>query len=107
MEKYGIDNFRIVLINEYQVCDRQHLEAYETLWICRLKSCNRQLPFCINFLRNKQYYQENKDRIAVYKRQHYEEHKEEIDTYKKQWYKEHKEQLKKKVINIIVKIENE
>jgi len=48
-EKHGIENFKIVLIKDYEVCrahvkDRRHLEAYETLWICRTKCVNEVLP---------------------------------------------------------------
>ena len=30
MKEYGVENFKIELIKEYQVCDRKHLEMYET-----------------------------------------------------------------------------
>ncbi len=31
--KYGIENFHIILIKKYYVCDRKHLLALEQLWI--------------------------------------------------------------------------
>ncbi len=37
-DKYGIENCRLILIKEYEVVDRRHLEVYETLWIKKLKS---------------------------------------------------------------------
>lgn len=53
-EKHGIENFKIVLIKDYEVCrahvkDRRHLEAYETLWICRTKCVNKCVP--VNYLK--------------------------------------------------------
>lgn len=44
-EKYGKDNFKIILIKEYNVIDRVHLEAYEQLWINKLKCINGQSAF--------------------------------------------------------------
>ena len=35
---YGIDQFKIILIKEYEVCDRKHLFAYEQLWISKLST---------------------------------------------------------------------
>ena len=40
-EQYGIENFKIILIKEYEVIDRKHLEAYEQLWISKLKAINK------------------------------------------------------------------
>ena len=50
-EKYGIKNFKIILIKSYNVVrthqkDHRHLSAYETLWINKSKNCvNQRLPF--------------------------------------------------------------
>ncbi|GMF64051.1 unnamed protein product [Phytophthora fragariaefolia] len=40
-EQNGIENFKIVLIKEYEVVDRRHLEVYEQLWINKLKPINK------------------------------------------------------------------
>ena len=72
-KKHGVENFKIVLIKSYEVCrehvkDRRHLEAYETLWICRTKCCNVNMP--IRYLnkeqfkqRYKKYYEVNREQI--------------------------------------------
>ena len=44
-DKYGIDNFKIILIKEYEVVDRNHLESKEQLWINSLKPINIQSAF--------------------------------------------------------------
>ena len=61
---------------------------------------------------NKEYYNENKDKIKVYKKQHYQKNKKDISDYKKQKYqeklkqdgklskKEEKEILKQKIISL-------
>jgi hypothetical protein len=44
-DKYGTDNVNIILIKEYHIVDRLHLEAYETLWISKTKCVNKCVPF--------------------------------------------------------------
>ena len=49
-DKYGVENFKIILIKTYEVCrshvkDRKHLEAYETLWINKTKCVNKYPAF--------------------------------------------------------------
>jgi len=44
-EKYGIENFKIILIKEYEVEDRNHLESKEQLWINKIKCINIQSAF--------------------------------------------------------------
>jgi hypothetical protein len=66
-DKYGYDNCKIVLIKEYSVIDRAHLEVYESLWIFKLKSINKIIPFTTEWLRKEQ------------KRKYYEEHREEMN----------------------------
>ena len=62
--KYGIKNFRIVKIKDYIVYrenqkDHKHINAYETLWINKLKCINKIVSF--NPLRyNKKLISENK-----------------------------------------------
>ena len=45
IEKYGIENFTIILLKEYDVIDFKHLKAYEQLWINKLKPINFQSSF--------------------------------------------------------------
>jgi len=69
-DKYGIENFKMILIKDYLVCrekqrDYRHLHAYETLWINKSKSCvNKKLPFQpLKKEQQKEYYNKNKDKI--------------------------------------------
>lgn len=41
-DKYGVDGCRMILIKEYEVVDREHLNAFQQLWINRLKSINKR-----------------------------------------------------------------
>ena len=63
--RYGIENFRIILIKSYDVVDRAHLSVYESLWIYKLRrTCvNKVIPFKISTLTNKLYYIINKEEL--------------------------------------------
>jgi hypothetical protein len=71
-KKYGVETCKILLIKEYEVVDREHLEAYETLWINKTKNkVNKMCPFSLsNYGEHKKkydanYYQQNKERIKA------------------------------------------
>lgn len=100
--KYGIDNCKCILIKEYKVNDRRHLEVYETLWIKKLKSINKNEP-CGGLLirekmkqyskihnfnhkeEHKQYYQDNKEEINNKVKLYYEANKEIINAKKNKY----------------------
>jgi len=82
-QKYGIENFKIVLIKSYEVCrvhnkDSWHLRAYETLWINKTKCVNINSP--IDYLKKEK------------KREYYEKHKEERNAKGREWYQKNKEE---------------
>lgn len=65
MRDYGLDQSKCFLVKEYIVVDRIHLEAYETLWIKKLKACNKNLSFAIKKLTDKSAYaKERENRCA-------------------------------------------
>jgi len=43
-KEFGIENFKIILIKEYEVVDRLHLESKEQIWINKLNCCNKGNP---------------------------------------------------------------
>ena len=74
-DKYGYDNFTIIKIKDYIVCDRYHLLMYEMLWINKTRreakilvnkyhSFNLQLNTgTLNYInRNSKYYVENQNK---------------------------------------------
>jgi len=102
-DKYGIDNFKIILIKTYNVIridenDRKHLEAYETLWICKTINCvNKQLPFNpLKKEQQKKYREENRETIAVKKKEYREKNKETIAEKQKEYRQKNKEILAEK-----------
>ena len=105
--EYGIENFSIKLIKTYNVYrehskDRKHLEAYELLWINKLKGCcNELLPFNpLKKIENKEYkkqhYKKNKEHYKEYKKEWNEKNKEKRKQQQKERYENNKEQLNKK-----------
>jgi len=93
-DKYGIDNFKIVLIKEYQVVDRAHLRAYEQLCINRIKCVNKNNPFSIKYLQqkthSKEYRLKNKEKISSQKKEYRLKNKDKLNSYKKEYYLKNK-----------------
>lgn len=58
-KEHGLNNFQIILIKEYEVIDRNHLVAYEQLWINKLQCVNIQSafnPIRLNYKSRKAYF---------------------------------------------------
>ena len=62
---HGWDSLHMIPIAEYQVVDRKHLLMYETLWINKLKPCNKIVGFQPFSVKDqiKLWYQSNKEKI--------------------------------------------
>jgi hypothetical protein len=98
-DKYGIDTCKIMLIKEYEVYDKRHLEAYETLWISKLNCVNVNYP--IYFLKNERmklirdtWRSINKERIAEKKRQFvFDKNYEARREYKHRYDEENRERI--------------
>lgn len=80
-KEFGVDNFKMILIKEYEVVDRTHLEAYEALWMSKLACVNKITPFQIRKLSQKEYRDNNKDAINTRDRQYYANNKEKFRQY--------------------------
>jgi hypothetical protein len=94
-EKFGVKQFQIVLIKEYQVCDKQHLLAYEQLWINTLKPINEKNPLWIlKKVQKRQYYVDNRDYFAQKNKEWAKNNPEKTDAYKKKWANENKDKVK-------------
>jgi hypothetical protein len=93
-KEHGIENFKMILVKEYQVCDKKQLEAYEQLWMNKTKCCNKQ--GAVNYLKQqkqKEYNEANKEQIAIKQKEHYEANKGEILARNKQYRESNKEQI--------------
>lgn len=77
-DKFGINNFKIFLIKQYDIYDKNQLNAYEQLWINKLKCINEQPAFqpLKKYIKKKcdeEYYQNNKDKIRKKNKEYGEE----------------------------------
>jgi hypothetical protein len=94
-QKYGIENFKIVLIKSYEVCrthnkDSWHLRAYETLWFNKTKCVNKNSPIDYlkkekrreykvkNRAKTREYYEKNREEFCAKQREYREKNREEI-----------------------------
>ena len=92
-KQYGIDSFKCILVKEYEVEDKNHLLAYEQLWINKFKPINKFNAFNpllrVNLYRNA-YRELNKDKINQKQKEY-----RKTDEYKqKQYYKANKDKIK-------------
>jgi hypothetical protein len=79
-KQHSIENFRIILIKEYEVIDRRHLETYESLWIFKLKACNKRNSFALPLIKHyaQIYAKEHKEHLAEIGKIYRENNKETI-----------------------------
>ena len=67
IQEFGSDQFKIILIKEYEVIDRIHLQMYEQLWINKTKCINIQPSFKIPILKKEKRYSYMKDYRIEYR----------------------------------------
>lgn len=100
IQEFGSDQFKIVLIKEYEVVDKTHLEAYEQLWINRTKCINYKSAFKISKITNKDNYQKNKEKnkdyMVDYRVKYREKNREMLNAKDKQYREKNKEIIRKK-----------
>ncbi len=70
-KRFGIDQFKIMLVKEYEVVDHKHLKVYEQLWVQKLSTLDQNNPFQIKRLskkmRGQQYREKNRDLIKKHR----------------------------------------
>jgi len=96
-KQYGIENFKIILIKQYDVVDRKHLCMYEQLWMNKMKCINKNSSFQIlinNYRKN--YYNENKEKIIERVKEYSLKNKLKVKEYQNNYYNENKELLNEK-----------
>ena len=99
-QKYGIENFKIVLIKSYEVIrthnkDTKHLRAYETLWMNKTKCVNKNSPIgYLRLERHQEYREKNKDKIKIKNQDYYKNNKVEIKSKQREHYEKNKDEIK-------------
>lgn len=96
-DRYGIDSFKCILVKEYEVEDRNHLFAYEQLWINKFNPINKLNAFNpllrVNLYRNA-YRELNKDKIKQYRKKHYEANRDKLLQAKKEYDEVNQDKIK-------------
>lgn len=122
-EKFGVENFKIILIKDYEVCrdhvkDRRHLGAYETLWICKTKCVNTEMPITYfkkelseadrDQIKKKQreYREKNSEYIAKKQKEYRVKNKEHIANKYKEWCQKNREHIAQKRREYRQKVKN-
>jgi len=108
-DKYGIENFTMKLLKSYDVYrehnkDNKHLQAYEQLWINKLKCVNERKSF--NILRKeqkKEWYNNNKEKIIEQQKKYNDDNKEHIAEKNKEYRENNKEKITCECGSIVLK----
>jgi len=101
-EEFGAENFKIILIKEYEVFDKKHLLAYEQLWINKLKSINKNQTFKplkkqFEQLRLSNFQKINDLELKDKKKEYYKKNKEILTVKFKEYYEVNKDKLQEKI----------
>ena len=102
-EKYGIENFKCILIKSYMVYrehkhDFKHLQSKEQLWISKTKCINKHNSFFIKRFYQlqeyqKEYRQNNRDKILEKQKENYKKNKNKILEKRKEYYEKNKSKI--------------
>jgi len=90
-EEYGIENCEIILLELYPCNSKDELSAKEAHYIKTLNCVNKVIPGRTQ----KQYVQDNKDKIKVRKMKYYQDNKDKIKEQQKKYDETHKERRTK------------
>ena len=89
-DKYGLENVKITLIEAVNANSKDELLSREAYYIRNTNCINKYIPLRTD----KQYYEDNKDKISEQQKQYYEDNKDKIKQYKEQNKDKIKEYLK-------------
>ena len=94
----GWENWNFVLLEDYPCRTKKQLNIRERYWFEKINAIlNDRYPERGKDEYQKQYYDENKEKISGYKREYRDKNKEQISEYHKKWYEENIEKQKEKV----------
>lgn len=96
---HGIENCKIIWLEDYPCDSKRKLVAKEQEWINKLDCVNNNKAHS-GFVSEKEYmknyYEENKPKIQEYKKAWAQQNKQNDSERKKKWYEEHKEKISEK-----------
>lgn len=89
-DKYGIENCKILLIENYPCNSKEELLKKEAEYIRQLNCVNKN----ISGRTKKEWYEDNKDEIIECIKQYQQDNKDKIKEYKKEYYEKNKDKIK-------------
>ena len=92
--KYGVENCKIILLENVNALTKDELRAKEGNYIRNLNCVNKYIPDRTVSEWGKQYYQNNKEHINNRNKLYHEKNKDKLSEYYKQYREENKEQKK-------------
>ena len=94
INKIGIENFKIILMEKFSCNSKEELVAREAYFIKEFNTSkngyNRVIPKRTNY----EWYKDNKEHVIDYIREWGKKNKEKVNNYKKKWEKENKEKIR-------------
>jgi group I intron endonuclease len=95
-EDLGIDNFYIQLIENYPCENKEQLRSREGFHMRKLNSYENGYNSIIAGRTEREYYENNKEKIQAYQKSYRESHAENLGMYRKQYYQDNKQNLNNK-----------
>jgi hypothetical protein len=93
---HGIENFKVILIKEYEVVDYKHLRVFEQLWMSKLKCVNEHTAMKIECLYQRNYYQIHKEKKIKYKSEYSKNNQDKIKASSALYREKNKEAIRLK-----------
>ncbi len=94
MHEIGFQRFRIQLIEDYPCEDLYQLRQREGYWIRQIGTLNQR----IESRTDKEYHQDNKDKINLRHREHWKDVKDVTNEKRREKYEENKEKIRVRII---------
>jgi len=94
---YGIENFKIVELERYEVEDRQQLLKHEQEWMDKSECINKCNAYGRNIIKQQEWINKNVTKIKQYKKEYRIKNAEKNKEYLKNYYEENKEELLEKM----------
>jgi len=90
-DKYGIDNCKMILIENVNVKTKDELTSREGFYIRSMQCINKVIPGRTMQEYKQKYYEENKEKLLQSMKEYREENKEKIKEYQADWRENNKE----------------
>ena len=117
-DKYGVDNCKIELVEEIECKSKEELHQREAYWIRNNNCVNKNIPGRTdkeyrednkeklkeynkeyreqNKEKLKEYFEQNREKIKEYRKEYREQNREKIKEYRKEYYEQNREKINEK-----------